>query len=244
MKLRMVVWSCPLALALGCDAGFEAEYLACDEFAGVGVVPIANVIDLVPADYTVVEPVAGQALVVAQAGSCEAIVVDGVSQPGIFAQFGVGVVPPLDPGNGDFYQLGFATSHPLLAARLHKAGVDARYAPQLSYEIVGGPQLAIDVPAPADLAFTLGGPITLPDPMAPANPTSVFNYYAQDEQGGNVLQRNVVEGIRFGTGPGVVLTAIGPQMQAIVGGPTLMFPFFSNPEIFDQAELQVEVDAF
>lgn len=237
-------WMFPLAVLIGCDPGFEAEYIDCDEFAGVGVVPLANVSDLVPADYTIVEPIPGQALVVAQSGSCDAIVVDGHSQPGIFAQFGVGVVAPLDPGDGDFYQLAFATDHPKLAGRLQVAGVDARYAPQLSYEIVGGPQLAIDVPEPTALAFELGGPITLPDPMAPPNPTTVFNYYAQDEYGGNVLQRNIVEGIRFGTGPGVVLTAVGGQMQSIVGGNTLMFPFFSNPEIFDSAQLVVDVDAF
>lgn len=224
---------------------FEAEYLECEEYAGVGIVPIANVIDLVPDDYVVIEAIPGFAVVVAQSASCAEISVDGCSpQPGIFAQFGVAVVPPLTPGNSDFYQLLFATDHALLAYRLGILGVNARFAPGLSYEIDPGPTLAVDVPKPYDLAFELGGPITLPDPTAPPNPTTVFNYYAQTPLFGNVLQRNVVEGIRLGEGSGVTLTAVGSDMQGIVGGATLMFPFFSSPETFDEADVLVETHAF
>jgi hypothetical protein len=265
MKQHAGIWSCVTMVALcGCamesepEAGvdaafrdcdysgdFEAEYLDCDEFAGVGVVPIANVIDLVPDDYIVIEAIPGFAVVVAQSGACDEISVDGNhAKPGIFAQFGVAVVPPLTPGNGDFYQLMFATDHKQLAARLEDLGVNARHTNQLSYEINSGPALAVHVPKPKKLAFDLAGPITLPDPLAPPNPTSVFNYYAQTEDYGNVRQQNVVEGIRFGEGSGVTLTAVGDDMEDIVGGNTLMFPFFSNPETFDSAALAVETDAF
>ncbi|MEM7355275.1 MAG: hypothetical protein AAF657_30975 [Acidobacteriota bacterium] len=231
--------------SIGPPGDFEAEYVACDEFAGVGLVPMANVIDRVPEDYTVIEPVPGLAVIVAQAGSCAEIVVDGGwSRPGIFAQFGVAVVPPLAPGNGDFYQIFLATDHPRLAVKLRRLGVNARFTPQLSYEIDEQPALAVDVPKPPKLAFELSGLITLPDPTAPPNPTSVFNYYAQTRRHGNVLQQNVVEGIRLGEGSAVVLTAIGPEMQAIVGGEILMFPFFSSPEVFDHTALSVVTDAF
>lgn len=229
----------------GPPGDFEAEYVACDEFAGVGVVALDDVIDLVPDDYTVIEPIPGLALVVAQAASCDEISVDGwLPQPGTFAQFGVGVVPPLTPGAGDFYQLTFVTDHPVLAGKLAWLGVPAHYTSYLSYEIDPGPTLDVDVPCPLDLAFELDGPITLPDPMASPNPTTVFNYYAQTPSFGNVLQQNVVEGIRFGQGAGVVLTAVGSEMQDIVGGTTLMFPFFSAPETFDSADLLVETHAF
>ncbi len=231
-------------IVCGCDSDFEAEYIACDEYAGVGLVPLVNVEGLVPADYTIIEPIPGQAIVVAQSGSCDSIVVDGHAAPGIFAQFGVGVVPPLAPGNGDFYQLAFATDNPLLAARLEHAGVEASFSPHLSYEIIDDEELAIDVPNPNALAFELGGPITVPDPLGPPEPISVFNYYAQSTTGSNVLQQNTVEGIRFGEGAGVTLTAIGGGMQAIVGGGMLMFPFFSSPEVFDRTDLVVETDAF
>jgi hypothetical protein len=228
----------------GSAGDFEAAYVGCDEFAGVGVVPLANVAHLVPDDYIIIEPFPGAAIVVAQAGSCEEISVDGGhAKPGIFAQFGVAVVPPLAPGNGDFYQLFFATDHPQLAAALRRLGVEARNTPQLSYEISGGSALAIDVPKPQRLAFSLDGPITLPNPQGPAF-SAVFNYYASTKHHGNVLQQNSVEGIRFGEGSGVVLTAIGDDMEDIVGGEFLMFPFFSSPEIFDQATLVVETDAF
>lgn len=230
----------------GPPGDFEAAYVGCDEFAGVGLVPLANVADLVPDDYIIIEPIPGLAIVVAQAGSCDEISVDGEhSQPGVFAQFGVAVVPPLAPGNGDFYQLFFTTTHQKLASRLRRLGVNARHASQLSFEIADGPTtLAVDVPKPHDLAFTLDGPITRPDPLLPANPTSVFNYYAQTERYGNVLQQNVVEGIRFGEGSGVVLTAVGDELEAIIGGEFLVFPFFSKPEIFDEADVTVQTDAF
>jgi hypothetical protein len=234
------------AFRAGGPAGdFEAEYVSCDEFAGVGIVPLDNVIDRVPDDYVVIEAIPGFAVVVAQSASCDVITVDGShARPGIFAQFGVAVVPPLAPGAGDFYQLMFATDHPRLASKLERLGVQAQHVSQLSFEHEPGPTLAIDVPKPHDLAFALNGPITRPDPLAPPNPTTVFNYYAQTKRHGNVLQQNVVEGIRYGEGNGVTLTAIGSEMQDIVGGNILMFPFFSSPEIFDQADVLVETDAF
>jgi hypothetical protein len=228
----------------GSPGSFEAAYVGCDEFAGVGVVPLANVAELVPDDYTIIEPIPGLAVVVAQAASCDEISVNGLhAQPGVFAQFGVAVVPPLDPGTADFYQLFHTTDHPQLAVALRRLGVAAMLSPQLSYEIVDS-TLAVDVPKPHHLAFELGGPITLPDPLAPASPTAVYNYYAQTKHHGNVLQQNVVEGIRFGEGSGVVLTAIGDDMEAIIGGEFLMFPFFSSPEIFDQADVLVQTNAF
>ncbi len=224
---------------------FTAQYVACDEFAGVGLVPLANVIDLVPEELIVIEPMPGLALVVAQSGSCDEIRVEGDwAQPGIFAQFGVAIVPPLEPGNGDFYQILFATDHPQLASELRRRGVKARHDPNLSFEIDAEPALSIEVRKPSRLAFSLEGPIVLPDPLAPPNPTSIFNYYVQTRRHGNVLQRNVVEGIRFGEGSAVLLTAFGSEMQSIVGGSFLMFPFFSNPEVFDQADVEVIVDAF
>lgn len=229
----------------GPPGDFGAEYVACDEFAGVGLVPLANVIDHVPEDYNIIEAIPGLAVIVAQSGSCDEIRVDGEwGKPGIFAQFGVAVVPPLAPGNGDFYQVFFATDHPQLAARLRRLGVSARHSPELSYEIDAEPALTVVVPQPPKLAFALNGPITLPDPQGPPNPTTVFNYYAKTKHYGNVLQQNVVEGIRFGEGSAVILTAIGSDMEAIVGGPILMFPFFSSPEVFDQADVAVIVDAF
>lgn len=264
MKRRVGVCSCLVVLmSLGCAAesdpddidstfrsggpqgGFEASYIGCDEFAGVGVVPIANVIDRVPDDYTIIEAFPGHAVVVAQAGSCAQIRVNGNhGQPGKFAQFGVSVVPPLAAGNGDFYQLMFATDHKKLASKMKQAGANAHHAKDLSYEIAALPHLDVDVPDPGALAFSLSGPIVPPNPADDPNPTAVFNYYSQNKHHENVLQQNVVEGIRLGQGQAVTLTAEGPEMQAIVGGDTLFFPFFSSPEIFDRAELMVESGAF
>lgn len=235
--------------AIAASPDFAAQYLDCDEFAGVGLVPLAGVAALVPDDYIVIEAVPGMAIMVAQSGECAEINVNShFARPGTFAQIGVGVVPPTGTGNGNFYQIAFATTHPILAARLRALGVNARHTPLLSFEItnVAGSQadLAISVPRPVGLAFELDGPITLPDPSGPPNPLTTFNYWHQSAQHGNILQQNDVTGIRFGEGSGVTLTATGNDLEAILGGPTLTFPFFSNPEIFDEAAVTVQTDAF
>ncbi|KYF73892.1 hypothetical protein BE11_24630 [Sorangium cellulosum] len=235
--------------AISLSPDFGARYLDCDEFAGVGLAPIATVAPLVPDDYTVIEAAPGMAVVVAQAADCAEISVnDHLARPGVFAQLGVGVAPPTGTGDQNFYQIAFATTHPILAARLRLLGVNARYAPFMSYEITStsGPQadLAISVPRPAGLAFDLDGPVTLPDPAAPSNPLTTFNYWHQSAWYGNILQENAVTGIRLGEGSGVTLTAVGDDLEAILGSTTLTFPFFSSPEIFDEAAVTVQTDAF
>ena len=228
----------------------DAEYIDCDEFAGVGIVPIANVGHLVPSDYTVVEPVPGFALVVAQAGTCDEILVNGrFGRPATFAQFGIGVVPPSTPGNGDFYQILFATDHLPLAAKIWSAGGNARFTPTMTYTLTptttpDEATLFVDVPRPFLLAWELGGVITLPDPADPPQPLTTFNYWAQGPFGFNNLQQNEVTGIRFGDGTGVTLTTNGMGLENLVGGTTLAFPFFSNPESFDRADVSILRDVF
>lgn len=230
-------------LSLGGD--FDANYVGCDEFAGVGLVPLANVVDRVPPGYTVIEAAPGAAIVVAQGGHCDQISVEGRwGRRGTFAQFGVGVVPPTGTGDGNFYQLMFATDHPVLATRLLLVGANARYAPGLDFDITSAPALSVSVPQPLPLAWRLDGPITLPDPSAPPNPVTTFNYWRRTFLHGNVLQQNVVTGIRFGEGSSVVLTAIGPEMEEIIGGTSLTFPFFSKPETFDRADVAVQTHVF
>ena len=235
----------PEAMAFG-FGDFEAAYIDCDEFAGVG--PVFNVDEaesLVPDDYTLVEPFPGARLLVAQAGDCADIEVNGWSWgPGKFAQIGLAVIPPGDPGSGDFYQLGYATTNPLLALRLWLLGVNARWSPFMTYDITDD-QLTVIMPHPSAFAFRLDGAITLPDPDGTPNPTTVFNYYAQGFPFfGNVLQSNVVEGIIFGEGDDVMLTPLGASTSALTFGEELDFPFFSAPEIFDRADVIVTTNEF
>ena len=61
---------------------------------------------------------------------------------------------------------------------------------------------------------------------------------------GNVLQANAVTNIRLGSGAGVTLTALGDELEAIIGCGPFSFPFFSNPETFDRAELTITRGAF
>ncbi|HEU4409860.1 MAG TPA: hypothetical protein VFS43_31695 [Polyangiaceae bacterium] len=230
---------------LGAPGAFDAQYIDCDEFAGVGLAPIANVDPRVPDDSTVIEAVPGSAIVVAQAATCEQICVGGeFCREATFAQFGVGVAPPGGAPGSNFYQLVFVTDHPILAARLRLLGVNAVFTPKIEYEITPESELFVSVPRPKSFAFELSGPITLPDPNAPPNPVSTFNYWYGTDAFGNVLQQNVVTGIRFGEGSGVVLTAIGPELQAVLGGTTLTFPFFAAPEVFDRADVSVQTNVF
>lgn len=248
MMTALVTTLAPAALAR--DFGFEAEYIDCDEFAGVGVVALADVEHLVPDDYTIVTAGPGTAVVVAQAGSCEEITVGGRGRrAGIFAQFGVSVVPPTGASTaGSFYQLAFVTNHARLFARMRRAGVAATFAPRMAYTITEDSDttgdLFIDVPRPAGFAWTIDGPITLPDPEGEPNPLTTFDYWTQSRRTGNVLQRNDVSGIRFGAGPEVRLTAEGCDLQDIVGVDPFAFPFFSNPEVFDVTDLTVTTDVF
>ena len=226
---------------------FDAAYVDCDEYAGVG--PIFNpdlVAELVPDDYTEIVPFPGANILVAQAGSCADIEIEGYSfGPGKFAQIGISVIPPGDPGAGDFYQLAYATTNPLLWLRMKILGVNAAWTPFLEYEISADDQLTITMPRPTEFAYQLSGPITVPDPSGTPNPTTVFNYYAEGKPFfGNVLQQNVVEGIIFGEGSQVMLTPIGDTVSDLTFGAPLAFPFFSAPEIFDRADLFVTTNAF
>lgn len=232
----------------GRGGDFDAAYVDCDEYAGVGpVFAIDRLRELVPEDYFVIEPFPGAGILVAQAGSCADIEIEGYSfGPGTFAQIGVSVAPPGDPGAGDFYQLAYATDNLLLALKLRRLGANARFVPRMSYEISDDDILTIDVPRPFDYAFVIQGPITRPDETAPPNPTTVFNYYVEGRRRrfGNINQQNVVEGIRFGEGSAVTLTPIGSEITTLTGGGPLAFPFFSAPEVFDRADLMVETNAF
>lgn len=228
-----------------CGIASEVQYLSCDEFAGVGLVPLANVIGRVPPGYTVIEAAPGAAMVVAQGGRCAEISVGGGSRrPGIFTQFGVGVVPPTGTGDGNFYQLTFTTDHPCLASQLARRGVNANLDLELDYEISAAPELSVSINLPHALAWRLDGPITLPDPAATPNPVTTFNYWRKTPTHGNLLQQNVVTGIRFGEGNGVVMTATGAEMAAIIGGPSMSFAFFSKPETFDQADVSIQSHVF
>lgn len=227
--------------------GFDAAYVDCDEYAGVGpTLAIETARALVPDDYTVIEPFPGAAIVVAQAGDCASIEIEGWDLgPGRFAQIGVSVVPPGDAGNGDFYQLAYATTNPLLALKLKLMGVNASWAPDLVYEISASDDLTIEMPRPKKFAYRLEGPITRPDPNATPNPETIFNYYAEGNGiFGQVLQQNVVQGIIFGEGSGVMLTPLGDETKALTNDAPLAFPFFSAPETFDRADLFVVPNSF
>jgi hypothetical protein len=223
----------------------DAEYRDCDELAGLGLVPLSRVEQLVPSSYTIIQPIPGFALLLVQGESCaEMRVEQRFARPGALAQLGVGVASPLGAAEGDFYQVLFSSTHPELVHRLRRAGANAYLSRHLQFAFVGSQQLDFRLPRPRAFAWVASGPITPPDPLGPVTREKTFNLWCQSATFGNVLQQNTIYGIRENGVGEVTLTAVGEELQQIVGDEPFHFSIFSDPETFERAEVKVLPGAF
>lgn len=236
------------ATELSAGLNLTAQFTDCVEFGGVGVVPLANIAGLVPAQYNAAIGPPGLAIAVAHLAKCENIrVAGGEGHPGIFGHFGVAVAPPAGSANRDNYLFAHVTDHVGLFLGLKLAGLESTYLnPRLSFEITGsgaGTTLAAAVQRPTDLAWSLAGPLPLPDPaQAPA--TNSINYWTSGDRTGNAALEYDIKGLRQALAPGVVLTAQGSELQAIIGGTELTFPFFAAAESFTTTTLTFKRHVF
>ena len=83
----------------------------------------------------------------------------------------------------------------------------------------------------------------LPDPaQAPA--TNSINYWTSGDRIGNAALAYDIKGLRQAPAAGVVLTAQGSQLQAIIGGTQLTFPFFAAGESFTTTTLTFKRQVF
>lgn len=233
---------------LSAGRNLTAEFTDCVEFGGVGVVPLANIAGLVPAQFNAAIGPPGLAIAVAHIAKCENIRVgSGAGHPGIFGHFGVAVAPPAGSANHDNYLFAHVTDHVGLFLGLKLAGLESTYLnPRLSFETTGSgatSTLAAAVQRPAELAWTLAGPLPLPDPaQAPA--TNSINYWTRTDRIGNAALEYDIKGLRQAPAPGVVLTAQGTELQAIIGGTELTFPFFAAGESFTTTTLTFKRHVF
>jgi hypothetical protein len=234
------------------EIGFVREVRAtfrnCIEFGGVGVVPAANVQHLVPAQYTLSPGPPGLAIAVAHMAKCQEIKVgDGVGRPGLMGHLGVLINAPTGTGNFNNYLFAHVTDDPLLFASLKLAGLQTTYiSPNLRFDVLGSGSsttLSAASQRPRELGFTLSGPFALPDASQPPG-TNLINYWTDSRRAGNAVLEYNISGLRVQPTPDVVLSAVGSDLQDIVGGTQLSFPFFAAGESFESTTLTFRPRAF
>ena len=233
---------------IGLAREVRATFRNCIEFGGVGVVPAANVQHLVPSQYTLSPGPPGLAIAVAHMAKCQEIKVgDWVGHPGLMGHLGVLINPPTGTGNFNNYLFAHVTDDPVLFASLKAAGLQATYInPQLRFDVLGsGSSTSLSAAAqrPRELGFTLSGPFVLPDASQPPG-TNLINYWTDSRRAGNAVLEYNISGLRVQPAPTVVLDAVGADLQAIVGGTQLSFPFFAAAESFESTTLTFRPNAF
>lgn len=226
---------------IGLAREVSATFRNCIEFGGVGLVPAANVQDLVPAQYALSPGPPGLAIAVAHMAKCQEIKVGGwVGHPGIMGHVGVLINPPTGTGNFNNYLLAHVTDDPALFAALKAAGLQTTYInPHLRFDVLGtgsGSTLSAAAQRPHELAFGLSGPFALPDSSQPPG-SNVINYWTDSRRAGNAVLEYNITGLRVQPTPDVVLAAVGSTLVDIVGGSQLTFPFFAAGESFESTTL-------
>ena len=89
----------------------------------------------VPASYALAGDTTNAQIVV-RVASCDDVVVNGHDEgEGIVSQVGVGVISPDGTGDINNYTLWYDTTSLRLAARLALTGVNARFAPNLDFDL-------------------------------------------------------------------------------------------------------------
>ena len=233
---------------IGAAREVRATFTNCIEFGGVGLVPTANVQNLVPSQYVLIPGPPGLSIAVAHMAKCQEIRVgDGVGQPGLMGHLGVLIVPPTGTGAFNNYLFSHVTDDARLFSALKSAGLQTTYMnPHMRFDVAGsGSSTTLSAAAqkPHGLAFGLSGPFGLPDPMQPPG-TNLINYWTDSHRAGNAVLEYSISGLRVQPTPDVVLNAVGSDLQAIVGGSTLSFPFFAAGESFESTTLTFRPNAF
>ena len=225
----------------------RATFTDCIEFGGVGVVPVANVSSLVPSQFTLSPGPPGLAIAVAHMAKCQEIKVgNAAGHPGLMGHLGLLINPPTGTGNFNNYLFAHVTDDPGLFSALKGAGLQTTYInPHLRFDVLGsGSSTTLSAAAqrPHQLAFGLSGPFALPDASQPPG-TNLINYWTDSRRAGNAVLEYNISGLRVQPTPSVVLDAVGADLQAIVGGTQLAFPFFAAGESFESTTLTFRPNA-
>jgi hypothetical protein len=239
-----------MTLTLGCAADVSpestdealrrtethVEFRACDEFAGLVPVPLANVARRVPSDYRIAGADTGQATLVVRVAHCAGVRIDGSRErPGTVSQVGVNVESPNGTGDINNYTLYYSTDSAGLFTRLLAAGFDATFSPGLEFEIDDG-QLFVDSPSPRRAHFQLSGPVgDAPPPPFPF----VANWWQKTRCADAVTETDIPE-IGFGDATGVALTTgANSDVARLLGRSTTTFPYLSVHGQFQRATMVI-----
>lgn len=234
--------------SLGQARELQATFSSCREFGGVGLVPTANVQDRVPSQYMLVPGPPGLSIFVAHMADCQEIKVgDRAGRPGIMGHLGVLIIPPTGTGAFNNYLFSHVTNDPALFAALKGAGLQTTSInPHMRFDVLGsGSGTTLDAAAqhPHSLAFALSGPFALPEASQPPG-SNLINYWTDSDRAGNAVLEYNISGLRVQPTPSVVLSAVGPDLQAMVGTAPLPFPFFAAGETFESTTLTFRPSAF
>lgn len=216
---------------------FDADFQACTEFAGIGLVPRANALPFVPADYTLAGD-ANNALVVVRVVRCQSAEIDGKSTGDIsVAHVGVTLVGPDDSADINNYTVFFASDEQKLLTPLKKVGVDGEKIKDIGFTLASGGGLSIVVDAKHTPAYRVLGTAVAPS-AAPS--TFTATWWHDDARRGRVRMRTVFPAIRFGSSSMTLTTAAGSELAALIGGTSLTFPVLDSFNAFADAHMEVD----
>ncbi|MBL9027366.1 MAG: hypothetical protein JNL21_34565 [Myxococcales bacterium] len=221
------------------DDDFEVDFLGCTEFAGVGVIPIANARAAVPAEYSPVDLGNGQGLAVVRVANCNNVVIDGKSVGGgTVAQVGVSLIAPEGDGDINNFTVYYDTDSKKLANALKDAGVPARYVPKLKYDYDAGDNtLEIRVPPPSKARYTVEGTV-IPPSGTPV--PFIANWWATTSN--TETKMNTVLPAIYFSGAQMTLTADhNSPLPALLGSDPYVFPILDSYNAFGDAHMVVDV---
>ena len=205
----------------------------CIKTLGSTIVPLENVRDLVPAQFSIAGEETGTAQLVFGVYSCEAVTVGNKVAPSVISQVGVALNSPDGTGVVNSYGLGMNTSNQYLAQFARTVGVPALVNKAQTYsESINGFGL-IDsvghVGAPFESEFTVNA--TGPGVAFPF-PNFVSNWWQETDLGISKLSFTApVWDIGF-CGGGVTVAA-GSPVAEILGGTSAAFDALCLQPPFD-----------
>ncbi len=220
----------------------EVQFADCQESAGLYPVPIANVAPYVPAQYTVASFDGVTASVVFRTAHCEGIAVDGgFSRAGIVSQIGVNVLPPEGEGDINNYTIHYGTDHLRLAQALRRAGVAARFIPNLEFDYDddgdGTGAYFIENPRPS-FAHVISGPASDPPPGQAPVPF-VANWWRFGYAGDVVMETSIPELFQGDASEVLVTTSPNSIVADLLGGTVSAPTVFAIRGIIPEAVMEV-----
>lgn len=236
-----------LALAAGpADAGpINAPGVTfddCNEFVGLGLVPMATAAAQVPDGFVPVPAAPGLTIMLVRVVDCAGISVDGgPSKPGKLAHVGIALIGPDPTATVNNYQIWMATDHGALKGRLTAMGVDVEM-DQLTFDITdagkAGSLLAFDVSPARGPSYSGSGY----GAQYPAEPVPfVANWWHQGRHG-RVSMRTEYSGVIFGGTDLTVSTDAGSALAELAGTSEISFVVLNTFNAFAGGEMTVTVD--